>query len=160
MIEVSCNTCVGACCRADTLMPLTPAEATYMRQRGTKLKNILEGIIAVEKTNQSTGEVEHVDVSTLAFTEKANMYALLGSSPDILKDHPTVSAHFNNAADYADIGKDFYRLESDCGNLDPVTYMCDDYENRPEVCREFAVGSAACERFRNREGVPVQFTPT
>ena len=46
-----------------------------------------------------------------------------------------------------------------CGNLAPDG-LCSDYENRPTVCREFVVGSTACEGFRDRDNVvPVAITP-
>ena len=46
-----------------------------------------------------------------------------------------------------------------CGNLAPDG-LCSDYENRPKVCREFVMGSTACEAFRERGSVTqVAITP-
>jgi Fe-S-cluster containining protein len=40
-----------------------------------------------------------------------------------------------------------------CLWLDPQTRTCRHYEHRPEVCREFEVGSADCRRWRRHEGI-------
>ncbi len=34
-------------------------------------------------------------------------------------------------------GKTAFELQTDCGNLDPETRACNDYENRPQICRDF-----------------------
>lgn len=47
--------------------------------------------------------------------------------------------------------KAFYLLLSDCGNLDPETNLCNDYDNRPVICREFVVDSLRCEMIRERQ---------
>lgn len=49
-------------------------------------------------------------------------------------------------------GKDFYRMETDCGNLDPGTGLCGDYANRPGECRAFKTGSFMCAVMRIRAG--------
>lgn len=38
-------------------------------------------------------------------------------------------------------------ISKPCGNLDPKTLLCHDYENRPNICREFL-----CEEARKEEG--------
>jgi Fe-S-cluster containining protein len=41
-----------------------------------------------------------------------------------------------------------YQLLADCGNLG-ANYQCLIYENRPNACRNFLVGSVACAEARN-----------
>lgn len=50
---------------------------------------------------------------------------------------------------------DYYKLESDCGNLNPDTFLCEDYANRPEVCREFEPGSFMCGAMKKRQAMTV-----
>jgi hypothetical protein len=53
----------------------------------------------------------------------------------------------------------FYKMETDCGNLqlpeDGGPGKCDVFQSseRPAICREFAVGSAACQHIRTENGV-------
>jgi Fe-S-cluster containining protein len=70
----------------------------------------------------------------------------LGLSPDeaqYLKDQGTELALLDKSelprALRRSIEKDkeFYELRSDCGNLDPETRQCTDYDNRPQACRDF-----------------------
>jgi len=51
--------------------------------------------------------------------------------------------------------KDFYLLDSDCGNLDPYSSACGDYDGRPQACREFEVGSYACQIVRENNSLPI-----
>jgi Fe-S-cluster containining protein len=46
-------------------------------------------------------------------------------------------------------GKTQYVLQSDCGNLDPETKQCTDYDDRPQVCRELKAGSYVCGEIRD-----------
>jgi Fe-S-cluster containining protein len=48
--------------------------------------------------------------------------------------------------------RDWYELQTDCGNLDQETGLCGDYENRPRVCREVPVGGYGCEVIRIANG--------
>lgn len=50
---------------------------------------------------------------------------------------------------------DRVREEVPCLWLDPLTRRCRHYEDRPPVCREFQVGSAACHRHRAVRGLPI-----
>lgn len=47
-----------------------------------------------------------------------------------------------------------------CAALDPVAMCCGIYEQRPSVCRKFAMGSAYCrderERYRSHYSIPMQ----
>lgn len=100
--EVSCNTCIGACCKSNTAIPLNKKEAAFLRSAGTAMRRMTK-----DENN--------------------------GNRPGWRRD--------------------FYKLESDCGNLNPTTGQCEAYEERPVICREFVVGSTACEAMRERAGV-------
>lgn len=46
-------------------------------------------------------------------------------------------------------GMTHFVLRNDCGNLDPETKHCKDYDNRPQICRDFKAGSFMCGIMRN-----------
>ena len=50
-------------------------------------------------------------------------------------------------------GRQFYLLNGDCGNLDADGRLCTVYEDRPQVCRDFVMGSVACQGIRDNRGV-------
>lgn len=43
--------------------------------------------------------------------------------------------------------------DAPCTWLDPGTMRCRHYEDRPEICREFEMGSEDCLAHRGREGI-------
>ena len=49
--------------------------------------------------------------------------------------------------------RDFYTMVSACGFLDKDTNVCTNYDQRPEVCVDFEVGSVACGAMRQRAGI-------
>jgi Fe-S-cluster containining protein len=48
-----------------------------------------------------------------------------------------------------------YKLDSDCGNLDPDNNQCNAYEGRPVACRALVVGGLRCQVARNTRGLPI-----
>jgi Fe-S-cluster containining protein len=45
----------------------------------------------------------------------------------------------------------FWRFAGNCAFLDPDTYECRNYDNRPQVCREFKAGAIACEAVKTEQ---------
>jgi hypothetical protein len=75
-----------------------------------------------------------------------------------LLEHPEESTHQLSRKERRN-GIAFYKLETDCGNLqlpdDGGPGKCDAFRSpdRPEICREFVVGSIACQNIRVGTGV-------
>jgi Fe-S-cluster containining protein len=91
----SCQSCIGACCREGTILPLTKTEVAHMRRGGTVL-NVIDDETRAEAPR----------------------------SPGFRKE--------------------FYELASDCGYLDPETYRCTAYQERPGICQKFPEGGMRC----------------
>lgn len=72
-----------------------------------------------------------------------------GTDLQVLSKQEVKAISGGRKAPKPDRGSSYYMLTSDCGNLDQETRQCGDYENRPNVCREFDEGSYQCGRMRD-----------
>jgi Fe-S-cluster containining protein len=98
---INCDSCVGACCRRDIVLPLTKREHRRLVDAGTVLRLLT----------------------------REELKANLAASPGIFLR--------------------YYQFETDCGNLDTETNQCNDYENRPEGCRDFNPGTPMCQTMKD-----------
>lgn len=48
-------------------------------------------------------------------------------------------------------GTQYYALTTDCGNLNQETYQCEDYANRPAICRDFSPGTVICRNMLDKQ---------
>lgn len=147
MIEISCEGCIGACCKSSfgtsVVMDLDKGEYSRLTEAGT-------------------------DFLTLVDPEPYNRYnALMPYGEIVDPDTGTSELVFDRSAPglllMAGYGR--YILRGACGNLaeENGRAICMDYDNRPQVCRDFDVGGEECLDLRNRYGieaeVSVQITP-
>jgi len=47
-----------------------------------------------------------------------------------------------------------FLMVGECINHDPETNMCSDYENRPQLCRQFPLGGDGCQNIRSKYHLP------
>jgi len=129
----NCDGC-GACC-SNARMLLNDSEAEHLRAGNSNLEVFLERWRDMDGVDKRIPALE----------------ALM--QVELEKDEPSeaqVQKIARNIYDLAHLpdGMEIYDLLGDCGYL--VDGLCTDYENRPEVCSSFEVGSAACVVFRTR----------
>jgi hypothetical protein len=132
---ISCDTCIGACCRKNTLMKLTAEEAKTLRQGGTTLIDIFP---AEPNTDWAKIMLGH-------------------TNPD-----PRIQSLIDEARTLKP-GEGKYLLESDCGYLDTSVQppQCTIYTDpkRPGICKAFQPGSRSCQKFRIERGVDRPLIP-
>lgn len=123
--EISCSSCVGACCRKGTMQELTAREAKSFRDSGNQLRTLHRpvthtGVVAIE----------------------------LGHTISIIDGIPHKLKHTESMMLTA--GHGVYLMENDCVFLEEVTEgpRCTSYEDRPGICRDFTVGGFGCQQVR------------
>ncbi|MGE5042012.1 MAG: YkgJ family cysteine cluster protein [Candidatus Levyibacteriota bacterium] len=122
---ISCNSCVGACCRKGMLIELSQAEEIFLRQGGTRLAGLYKAGERADWAAKNAGE----------------------TSPNI-----RTQSLINNLSHLAP-GNGLYLLLTDCGYLDKNTAKCTEYRNRTAPCRAFQSGSAECIKTRSYRSV-------
>lgn len=122
--EVSCQTCVAACCRAGSGIILSETEVSvHKRQMGP-----LKAVLRPKKYPQQHQQ----DIEGISNGKPARVLVSL----EVPQYHG------------------FYIMLTDCGNIDPDSrYGCKDYDNRPNACRVYEVGSEACKAARATYGL-------
>jgi uncharacterized protein (TIGR03083 family) len=121
--EISCETCVAACCRAPNFMQLTEVEF----KRHSKKMDLLQ----IRPPASFTQRVRLGDEKRLQFDDPAAAAEAVISVP-------------------AENG--LYFLRTDCGNLDQ-DHRCTIYSERPACCRNYKLGSTACLQARRAAGL-------
>lgn len=124
VIGVSCQNCVGACCKAGTAIQLTEREA-YENKRKMSLERIVK---ARRYPQQIVIQAEGFDESGKRIPVPTPM--------TITRDHG------------------LYSLMEDCGHLTPDNKCeIYDSPQRPQACRNYEVGSTACLGARQAAGL-------
>lgn len=144
--EISCGSCVGACCQAGTRMPLNTQEARFMVESGANLVGIFP---ADDGFNWS--EV----VSTWYVGQRSDR-----PNEDWAEIRDDERLVIGEAVRYLRKGIGMYLLSQDCPFLvereDPqMRWQCMIHEDprRPRVCLTFVPGSVPCVEIRKSHGV-------
>lgn len=115
IIGVSCDNCVGTCCRAPTVMEMTEHEA-YTNKRQMKLTRILK----------ARNYPQPIAVPAEGFDENGKRVPISTSM--------SVAPHHG-----------LYIMEEDCGHLTEDNRCgIYDSPDRPRACIEYKVGSVSC----------------
>lgn len=102
--EITCGSCIGACCLKNTVLALSQKEAARLLGAGTEM-------------------------------------------------HKEADEAWKGKVPRPGFRREYYRFDSDCGNLNPETNECQDYPNRPLICQQFAEGGYGCVGMRLKNGV-------
>lgn len=123
--EISCSSCVGACCRKGTMQELTAKEARFFRDNGNRLKTLYR-------------PVTHTEVVSI---ELGHTVSIINGLP-----HKVVHSDFMTLT----AGHGAYLMENDCAFLEDTTVgpKCTSYEDRPGICRDFTEGGFGCQQIR------------
>jgi Fe-S-cluster containining protein len=119
---VSCDNCVGACCRARTQLELNRREVRFMKAGGNKLIKIHE---IIDKTQVVEVQIDtgrrRLEQGVLCKVVKVERVTLTG-------------------------GYGLFMLENDCAYLDggEGSPKCKVYDNKPGICNEFEEGGPGC----------------
>ena len=137
--EISCQNCVAACCKGDPFitMQLSADEAEFMRECGNALQTIVEPADYDQPdARYPIGGRVYLDRGTIQYIYN--------------KERPTepLPAGFGR---FALIGACKYLRTDEVGHE-----YCSVYDQRPEVCRNFPVGSEKCQSFRRKYGIDVE----
>lgn len=125
---ISCGNCVGACCRAPSIIQLTNPEAEFLTAGGTDLNAIVDATEAEDLRNYHGTETSRVRLKEIAMTLPDNVgeYEILGACG-------------------------YLALDPDSGVGVCTVYT---HPERPLACAIFKVGSEVCVNFRKRYGLP------
>ncbi len=153
MTEFNPERCMGACC-SNVRLALYADEAIRLREAGAELLRILPPMqtLVLEPTiepdeeelfcwSKNTDGIKQLSVDAENDLEKAFW---LGVAESALTMRP---------------GQGLYKMNGDCAFL-TTDGFCDEYEDRPYICRNFTVGSAACLSIRRNVVEPVPVTLT
>jgi len=125
--EIGCHNCVGACCRAGTLMQLTAPEAEFLSQGGTQFEVIVSPEEAKEVLGYSGSDTRELERRRIA--------------GDLPKDRGAFGL-------LSDCG--YLAINSSDGTGKCTVY---DDPKRPLACSEFQPDSAPCNVMRQHFGL-------
>ena len=111
---ISCENCIAACCRAGASLAMTQDEV-YRNRRNMNLEIVVKPKRYAQAVNLPAEQVDKVTGARVKVPERIPVKSNYG----------------------------FYLLLSDCGNLTPDS-RCAVYDQRPQACREYELGSEAC----------------
>ncbi len=120
--EISCETCVAACCRAGMTFMLSETEVSIHR-RQMRLKSILK---PRDYAQRFPVDAQRLDAN--------------GNIKKVRTNLPIPKR------------TGFYILLTDCGNI-AEDNSCANYENRPQSCRTYEIGSEECRAARAEFGL-------
>lgn len=128
----------GGCCCHDTQIELSANEAAQLRAAGTVLTEILPPPEERDDSWASSAGIQLI----------AEQVKRARHSNDLLQ----VDLWFDISRIAMTMfpGHGLFSMQGRCGNL-TENFQCADYEDRPQVCREFEVGSRSCSYFQTRE---------
>jgi Fe-S-cluster containining protein len=127
--EVSCHDCFGACCQGPMTMQLTLAEKDQLERVGTKFQTILDPV-------DYDRDDARYPISFSINTERKTIQWIYE------KTRPTEPLPANYGR---------YMMVGACGWLfrqGKRARRCGTYETRPQVCRDFEMGSENCITMR------------
>ena len=153
MTEFNSERCMGACC-SNVRLALYADEAIRLREAGTVLLQILPPMQTLVLDPTLEPDEEEL------FSWSKNTDAIKEMSGDAETD--LEKAFWLDAAEFARTmqpEQGLYRMNGDCAFL-TTDGLCAEYEDRPYICRNFPVGSAACLSIRMKvvEPVPIALT--
>ena len=146
---MTCPDRCGNCCR-DMKLPLGAREAESLVSAGTELLPILPALNAIqddvepESWNSDNGR---------DWITKQILFAKLHEQVDQVAIYADALVNLERLQP----GEGLFVIVGDCGNLGP-NKECMDYENRPRICRDFEVGSTACQNIVFKREVPASLT--
>lgn len=147
--EISCVNC-SACC-SDIRLQLSYVELHMLEEAGTELIPILPAFASLEllddgnlslQAGVSWGSPEAIEIlEAKAKSEKTT-------------EDKEFWLNVVGQARQMNSGEGLYYMQSQCGFLQDDG-LCGNYSNRPEICREFTVGSKPCLDVRDMKGIAV-----
>jgi Fe-S-cluster containining protein len=131
--EISCQTCVAACCRAGSAILLSETEVSLHKRALGNPKPILRPKKYPQQLEQ--------DIEGISDGKPTKVRTIL----DVPQNHGA------------------YILLIDCTNIQPDQgYACANYDNRPSACQVYGMGSEACLAARaafGLDGHPQRISP-
>ena len=149
--ENTCISCVGACC-SNVRLALYADEAVDLAMAGTDLSyvpfpyhNTKYEFLRADEERQKSWTACLTELSELALTNTDPEMKWLAE--DIIESVRQMKR-----------GQGLFVMRGDCAFLQDG--MCRNYENRPQICRDFPAGSPNCIDFRKQAGVSVAIRTT
>lgn len=122
--EVSCDNCVGACCRAAAGIVLSDIERSRHRKAMT--------------------------LKTIVKPKPHEQQFAMGGMEQLSADGQRQAGHTQfRIPKY----HGFHILLTDCGYLSPDDFTCQNYDERPDACIQYEVGSPECLAARATYGL-------
>lgn len=138
MGEVNCQSCSAACCKGPETMELTLEEASFMLRGGNTLITI--------------AQPDDHDRENILYPQGWQMAPDDPTNPRLAQPLVLKGSEFEPLA--AGLGR--YTLWGTCKYLETDTdgwERCGAYDQRPNVCKDFPVGSQKCRLMRVMAGV-------
>ena len=151
-MEYGCGTCVGACCQ-NIRLALSAEEADKLWAAGTELSTILPPLDKEELAEEIA--LSELPTNWAEYIAELSRLALEQTDEELRDYYLKIANYTVNMKP----GQGWYALVGRCGLLG-ADNLCSDYDNRPNICREFSMGEGTCLDLREKAGVvvPVKIT--
>ena len=128
----------GGCCCQDITLALTSQEATRLRNAGSILGVVLPPPKEGGLIWNSPEGIDIIGRQVLIAKSTGDQAAIVGLL--------TIGGMLHTMLPEEGL----FSMEGPCGNLS-LNGACEDYTNRPSICRRFEVGKSACNALRKDE---------
>lgn len=128
----------GGCCCQDITLALTSEEAARLRDAGSVLGVVLPPPEEGDPIWNSPEGVDSIGRQVLTAKSTGDQAAIV----DLL----TIGGMLHTMLPEEGL----FSMEGPCGNLG-LNGACEDYTNRPSICRRFEVGKSACRALQKDE---------